>query len=158
MGPIVSEGDPREFRTESRSLRVCVGGTQVTAGDELHLDGMDASIVAQRLVKPSEQPLVIFVKLRGHPDQDLGVVVGRIAYQPDEMVVVGQFQLVLDDRCAAPGDFRENVRKAAVAIRFRLDQLQFHPQFSGQLAQVFGQPGCEMDRLVWPDPAQGNMV
>ena len=102
MGPIVSEGDPREFRTKSRSLRVCVSGTQVTAGDELHLDGRDLSIVAQRLVKPSEQPLVIFVELRRHPDQDLGVVVGCIAYQPDEMVVVGQFQLVLDDHFAAP--------------------------------------------------------
>ena len=68
MGPIVSEGDPRELRTESRSLRVGVSGTQVTAGDELHLDGMDLSIVAQRLVKPSEQSLVIFVELRRYPD------------------------------------------------------------------------------------------
>ena len=102
MGPIVSEGDPRELRTESRSLRVGVSGTSAPAGDERHLHGRDLSIVAQRLVKPSEQSLVIFVKLRRHPDQELGVVVGRIADQPDEVVVVGQFQLVLDDHFAAP--------------------------------------------------------
>jgi hypothetical protein len=75
-------------------------------------------------------------------------VVRGVAHEPDEMVIVGRLQLVLNDRSPMLGGLRKDICVTSVAVRLILDQFQINAYRMAPKVQVLGQPGRKVRRLI----------
>ena len=116
-------------------------------------DGVDVDVVGR--VQPLENALVVGSEFPCDPDQDVGFRFGGVSEQPEEMIAVGVFELVLDDNFGVGAYLpRKKVRLAGTSQEDLSPYvLKLETDGVTKTIDVLGEPGGEVVSFVFPDIA-----